>query len=135
MKCILFDISKFNLLGPVSEFDKTGKNKGKLQRHLLKLNKADELPKNVYQVIRPTGSQWPKIYGLPKIHKQNAACRPILSMIGSAQHELAKFLAALLQPVLNRYSINCIQDSFTFAERIQKLSVNPNECFLEWPRW
>ena len=38
-------------------------------------------------------------------------------MIGSDQHELAKFLAALLQP-------------FTFAERIQKLSVNPNKCFL-----
>ena len=46
-------------------------------------------------------------------------------MIGSAQHELAKFLAALLQPVLNRYSIN-----FTFDERIQKFSVNPNKCFL-----
>ena len=51
-------------------------------------------------------------------------------MIGSAQHKLAKFLAALLQPVLNRYSINCIQNSFTFAERIQKLSVNLNKCFL-----
>ena len=41
------------------------------------------------------------MYGLPKIHKQNALCCPILSMISSAQHELAKFLAALLQPVLN----------------------------------
>ena len=70
------------------------------------------------------------MYGLPKIYKRNAPCRPILSMIGSAQHELAKFLAALLQPVLNRYSINCIQDSFIFTERIQKLNVNPNKCFL-----
>ena len=130
MECILSDTSKFKLLGPVSEFDKTEKNEAKLQRHLLKLVKADELPQNVYQVIRPTGSQRPRMYGLPKIHKQNVPCRPILSMIGSAQHELAKFLAALLQPVLNRYSINCIQDSFTFAERIQKLSVNPNKCFL-----
>ena len=96
---------------------------------MLKLVKADELPQNVYQVIRPTGSQRPRMHGLPKIHKQNA-CRPILSMIGSAQHELAKFLAALLQPVLNRYSTNCIQDSFTFAERIKILSVNLNKCFL-----
>ena len=70
------------------------------------------------------------MYKLPEIHKQNAPCRPIPSMIGSAQHELAKFLAALLQPVLNHYSINCIQDSFTFAKRIQKLSVNRNKCFL-----
>ena len=99
MECILSDTSKFKFLGPVSEFDKTEKNEAKLQRHLLKLVKADELPQNVYQVIRPTGSQRPRMYGLPKIHKQNAPCRPILSMIGSAQHELAKFLAALLQPV------------------------------------
>ena len=130
MERILSDTSKFKLLGPVSEFDKTGKNEAKLQRHLLKLVKVDELPQNVYQVIRPTGPQRPRMYGLPKIYKQNAPCRPIFSMIGSAQHELAKFLAALLQPVLNRYSINCIQDSFTFAERIQKLSVNLNKCFL-----
>ena len=48
MECILSDISKFKLLGPVSEFDKTGKNEAKLPRHLLKLVKADELPQNVY---------------------------------------------------------------------------------------
>ena len=71
MECILSDISKLKLLGPVSEFDETGKNEAKLQRHLLKLVKADELPQNVYQVIRPTGSHRPRMYGLPKIHKQN----------------------------------------------------------------
>ena len=129
MECIFSDISKFKLLGPVNEFNKTEKNKAKLQRHLLKLIKADELPQTVYQVIRLT-SQRPRMYGLPKIHKQNAPYRSILSVIGSARHELAKFLAALLQPVLNHYSINCNQDSFTFTERIQKLSVNPNKCFL-----
>ena len=79
MECILSDTNKFKLLDPVSEFDKTGKNKAKLQRHLLKLIKADKLPQNVYQVIRPTGSQRPRMNGLPKIHKQNAPCRPILS--------------------------------------------------------
>ena len=41
-----------------------------------------------------------------KIHKQNVPCHPILLMIGSAQHELAKFLAVLLQPVLELYSTN-----------------------------
>ena len=51
-------------------------------------------------------------------------------MIGSAQHELAKFLAALLQPVLELYSINCINDSFSFAEMIQQLKVNFNDSIL-----
>ena len=92
MECILSDISKFKFLGPVSKFDKNGKNEAKLQRHLLKLVKADELPQNVYQFIRPTGSQRPRMYGLPKIHKQNAPCRPILSMSGSAHTNWLNFL-------------------------------------------
>ena len=78
----------------------------------------------------PTGSQRPRMYGLPKIHKQDVPCRPILSMIGSAQHELAKFLAALLQPVLELYSNNCINGSFSFAEMIQLLKVNSNDSIL-----
>ena len=51
-------------------------------------------------------------------------------MIGSAQHELVKFLASLLQPVLQFYSINCINDSFSFAEIIQQLEVNSNDSIL-----
>ena len=76
------------------------------------LVKSDDLQKTVYEVIRSTGSQRPRLYGLPKIHKQDVPCRPILLMIGSAQYNLAKFLGTLLQPVLELYSTNCINDSF-----------------------
>ena len=70
------------------------------------------------------------MYGLPKTHKENIPCRPILSMVGSAQHELAKFLSALLQPVLEFYSTNCISDSFSFAKMIQELKIDCNKSFL-----
>ena len=49
---------------------------------------------------------------LSKIHKQDVNCCPILLIMESAQHELAAFLAALLQPVLELYLTNCINDSF-----------------------
>ena len=51
-------------------------------------------------------------------------------MIGFAQDELAKFLAALLQPVLELYSTNCIADSFSFDKMIQQLEVNSNASIL-----
>ena len=51
-------------------------------------------------------------------------------MIGSAQHELAKFLAALLQPVVEFYSTNCITDSFSFAKMIQQIEVNFDDLIL-----
>ena len=42
-------------------------------------------------------------------------------MTGSAHHQLSKWLASLLQPVLDRYTVHCISDSFTFADCIRKL--------------
>ena len=51
-------------------------------------------------------------------------------MIGSAQDELAKFLAALLQPVLELYLTNCIHNSFSFAEMIQQLEVISYDSIL-----
>ena len=75
MVAILSDITKFECLGPVNEFDNT-QNKTKLQRRLLQLVKSDDLPKTVYEAIRLTGSQRPKMYGLSKIHKRNVPCRP-----------------------------------------------------------
>ena len=84
---------------------------------------------SVYEVIRPTDAQRPRMYGLPKIHKKNTPLCPILSMIGSAQHELAKYLSFILQPVLDLYSFtNCVKNSFIFAPTIRNLS--PKSTFL-----
>ena len=88
------------------------------------------LTNEVYDRIRPTGSQRPQMYGLPKIHKPNVPLRPILSMIGSAQHELAKWLSAVLDPVLQKYSKHCIKDSFTFAEFMQNLDIKDETSFM-----
>ena len=56
--------------------------------------------------------------------------RPILSMTSSAQHQLAKYLSSLLQPVLFLYSSNCILDSFTFADIIKSSKLDPSSVFL-----
>ena len=61
---------------------------------------ADLMPKRIYDAIRPTGLQRPRMYGLPKTHKEGTPLRPILSMTGSSHHELGKWLSSLLQPVL-----------------------------------
>ena len=116
METILCDSTKFICLGPVEENDNTAKLETKLQRRLLQLKKDHQITSSIYNDIRPTGSQRPRMYGLPKTHKASIPLRPILSMIGSSQHELAKWLCTILQPVLDRYSAHCIKDSFTFAK-------------------
>ena len=53
-------------------------------------------------------------------------------MICSAQHFLAKWLTSIPDPALLLYSTNCIQDSFTFAQRIRQFDLPPSAflcCF------
>ena len=105
MEAILHDKEKFAKFGDVETQDKTAKLERKIQKRLLELVNSKVLATEIYDRIRPTGSQRPQMYGLPKIHKPNVRLRPILSMIGSAQHELAsgflKFWTLIFKNIQN----------------------------------
>ena len=58
------------------------------------------------------------MYCLPKIHKKVVPLRLILSMTGSAQHQLAQWLTSVIDPVHSLHSTHCIFDSFTFADKV-----------------
>ena len=130
MESILNDQSKLCRLGPAPDNDNTVKIESKIQRRLLQMHKDDLLPTGVYEVIRPTGSQRPRMYGLPKIHMKDVPFRPMLSMTGSAPHQLATWLTSVLQPVLSLYSSYCIQDSFSFVDAIRSSNLQPASTFM-----
>lgn len=52
----------------------------------------------------------PRIYGLPKIHKEGILLRPIVSAISSPTYALAKYLTGLLKPHISQ-SESCIRYS------------------------
>ena len=120
---ILNDTSKFKRLGPRAQFDGTARTERSLQNMLRELNKKGEIPDEVYQDIRPTGSTRPRMYGVPKIHKEAVPLRPILSMVGSPQHATAKWLAELLKPVSLKFSKYTVKDSFEFNDIIRRSST------------
>ena len=89
----ILDTSKFECLGGCGENDNTGQNERALEAILLRCRKEGKVNAEVYDRIRLTGSVRTRMYGLPKVHKQQPIpLRPILSMVGSAQHELARWL-------------------------------------------
>ena len=92
----LDDQSKFERHGPVSNNDNTAIIESRPQKRLLDLT-----------------------------HKEGTPLRSVLSMTGSSHHELGKWLAAVLQPVLKRFSSQCILDSFAFAKTMQNLDIDP----------
>ena len=66
------------------------------------------------------------MYSLLKTHKEGTPLCPILSMTGLSHHELGKWLAGLLQPMLEQFSSHCISDLFMFAKTMQNLDIDPN---------
>ena len=130
MESILHDDSKFKVLGPVCSDDNTAKLESRSQRRLLKLHKNDLFLSGVYEGIRSTGSLRPGMYEFPKTHKKDVPQRFFLSMIGSSQHRLAKWLTSVLDPVLSLYSTYCTSDFFTFVDNLRNSGLSPLSVFL-----
>ena len=125
---LISDRSKFVEL----DEDPTRVREGSIQRHLRKLKKSglfghskeDIAPK--YRRVYPQGSRPARLYGLPKMHKfvtNNASdipFRPILSALGTASYNTAKYLDEILQPLIPT-DYSC-KDTFAFLEDLKSVS-------------
>ena len=63
------------------------------------LKEEGKLDHELYEELRPRGSQPARLYGLAKVHKNNTPVRPVLSMPGSAYHKVALKVAEWLSVV------------------------------------
>ena len=70
--------------------DHTLQQEQALRAFPVKARKKKDLPKDVYDRIRPVGSCRPPMYGLPKLHKAGIPMRPIISMVNAPQYQMAK---------------------------------------------
>ena len=123
MNEILKDHTKFSEIKE-DHFRTIIKQEDKINRLLTKMKSKKEIPGEVYSSLHSSGSRPGILYGLPKVHKSGAPLRPILSAIGTAGYNLAKFLLPIIKPItLNRYTV---QDSFTFAQEIQNYPDSSN---------
>ena len=89
---------------------------------MLRLKNIAFITENEYKIARPVGSQSGKAYGLPKIHKENAPLRPIISACNTFNYKLSKLLAKKLEHL--RRSLTIVMDTFKFAEEICKLKLD-----------
>ncbi|CAB4041662.1 Hypothetical predicted protein, partial [Paramuricea clavata] len=76
----------------------------KLNEKLYPLHQANILKRPLYSRLYCSVAQTPKLYGLPKIHKENTPLRPIVSFCSSPTYELSKYLANILKPLTEQSS-------------------------------
>ena len=112
------------------DHDPTKAIEGKSQRSIRKIK--NNLTKQEYSRIYPTGSSPGKFYGTAKRHKlkkgssvDDLPLRPIISHIGNASYQLAKYLAKLLSPLSkSQYTVKSTKE---FIDMIKKETV-PSSC-------
>jgi hypothetical protein len=62
----------------------------KVSREIIK---QSSIPQQEQRALLPSSTRPPRLYGLPKIHKEECPLRPIVSTMGSPTYNLAKYLA------------------------------------------
>ena len=92
MMDILNDNSKFEEVEEEDTLDRLSKFQSFVYRH----HKNGVFTDEEYKKLYPSAGGIPVMYGLPKIHKTGSPLRPILSMVGTLNHGLAKWLASSL---------------------------------------
>ena len=98
----------------------------RLNRYIWKLYKNDKISTYLYKTLRSSDSVLPRIYGLPKIHKPNVPLRPIVSFIGTATYQLAKFLKQILVPLVGNTQYT-VKNSSEFVELISSIKLGKSE--------
>ncbi|XP_075163162.1 uncharacterized protein LOC142235790 [Haematobia irritans] len=73
----------------------------------------------------------PRIYGLPKTHKDGYPLRPICSSIDSPSSNLCKYIGNLLK-ILTQDSKYNIKDSLQFKNKIKNLTIKEDEKLVSF---
>ena len=77
-----------------------------IKRFLSKFIKPFVSAEEYYKLI-PSGSQPGKIYGLCIVHKEGQPLRPVVSMLSTAEYNIAKYLDSIIKPCIpNHYMLN-----------------------------
>ncbi|CAF2442037.1 unnamed protein product [Rotaria sp. Silwood2] len=115
MHSLLNDTAKFSFLS----HDPTITRETKLIKLLNRLLDAGSISKDFYSLAKPFGSIPGRLYGLPKVHKEDVPLRPVVSAIKTFNYGLGKVLSQLLSQFLVKK--NMIRDSFSFVNQLLAL--------------
>ena len=103
-----------------------------MNNYILKLLKDKIIGKQLYWRIHSTSSSLANMYGKPKVHKLNCALRPIISSVGSYNHELSKYLSELIKNNRTSLSFSYERDSFHFVRKICGVNNSKDEVMISF---
>lgn len=103
----------------------------KIMKEVRKTIVDSSLNDKLKKKLIPSCETIPRIYGLPKIHKEGVPLRPIVNTIGSPTYELAKYVARILRSLVGNTD-SFIKDSQDFVNLIKNERLNPNDMIVSF---
>jgi len=73
----------------------------------------------------------PRLCGVPKIHKERAPLRPIISFVGSPTYNLSKEIARFLQPLVGN-TAHYVRNSIEFVDEVKIMIVQEDEVMVSF---
>ena len=108
----------------LTERDRTPHIEKNIVKKLRHWKQNDYIDAATFDRIRPTGTGMPRLYGLPKVHKDGLPMRIILDMLDSPYHATAQWLSELLQPIRRILTPHSLKDTFQFIECIRNANLS-----------
>ena len=93
------------------------------------LKSEGEISEELFDKIKPRGSQPARLYGLSKVHKKDTSLRPVLSMPGSAYHKIAVQVTEWLS-VVDECKINSSTKSI--ADSLKSIKLDEDEVIVSF---
>ncbi|BHF65032.1 hypothetical protein SprV_0200804100 [Sparganum proliferum] len=98
---------------------------------LLALANSGAITPTDRRMARPQDTALARFYGLPKVHKDGAPLRPMVSLKGTPTYGLAKWLFRRLK-FLTAESDTTVSSSAQFLEKLKGVSLHPNEVMVSF---
>ena len=111
--------------------DPTESVKKEARQKLSLLKDAGKIDQQLYFKLKPTDSQAPRFYGLPKIHKPAVPIRPIVSYTNSPLYQLSRYIADILRPYTKLNQQHC-KNSNNFLQFIRQQIIDPDEIMISF---
>ena len=108
--------------------DPTGRTERDLNQRLLLLKKSNKISEEMYKLLGSSDGLAPRLYGLPKIHKEGVPLQPIVSFVNSPTYNVSRYLARVLSPVVG----NTVKNSQHFAEFIRGQTLDADQMLVSF---
>ncbi|XP_075157559.1 uncharacterized protein LOC142230819 [Haematobia irritans] len=127
MKEILHDMCTYKRI-KIDPTSRLQTKNNKLVEKLYNLNIITEQEKNKLTIRTAVA---PRIYGLPKIHKESTPLRPICSSIDSPSYNLCKYIVGILRNITLDSKYN-VKDSADFKTRLENMTIEDGEVLISF---